>query len=95
MEFLQDLLPVIIYVLLSILIIVVIILIINLIKTIKNVNILLEDVENKSKKLDGLFNTIDNVSSSISGFGDKMVNFLKKLFKKALKKKKEEEDIDE
>ena len=90
MEFLQQLLPVILYGLLSILVIVVIILLIHVIKTIKNVNILLEDIENKSKKLDVLFNAIDSVSSSISGFGDKFAKFLTSAFKKVVRKKREE-----
>lgn len=94
MEFLQELLPVILFSLLSILVIVLIILIINVIKTIKQVNVLLEDIENKSKKLDGIFNAVDSVSSSISNFGDKIVKFLTSTIKKRVKKKKEE-DLDE
>jgi len=92
MEFLQELLPVILYSLLSILVVVLIILIINAIKTIKQVNVLLEDIENKSKKLDGVFDVVDNLSSSISNFGDKIVKFFSTSIKKIVKKKKKEEE---
>jgi len=91
MEFLQQLLPVIIYSLLCILIVVVIILLINVIITLKHANKLLEDIENKSKKLDGIFNAIDSVSSSFTGIGDKIV----KLISKAFKRKRKEEDLED
>ena len=95
MEFLQQLLPVIIYFLLCILIIVVIILLINVIITLKNANKLLEDIQNKSKKLDGVFNAIDSVSSSVSGLGDKFVKSVKKVLTNFLRKKRKEEDLED
>jgi len=90
MEFLQQLLPVILYALLCILVVVLVILVIHVIKVLKNVNILIEDIENKSRKLDGVFNAINSVSNSFAGFGDKVVAFLTKSFKKVTRKRKEE-----
>ena len=95
MEFLQQLLPVIIYFLLCILIVVVIILLINVIITLKNANKLLEDVQNKSKKLDGIFNAIESVSTSVSGLGDKVIKSIKKVLTNFLKKKRKDEDLED
>jgi len=95
MEFLQQLLPIIIYSLLCVLIVVIIILLINVIITLKHANKLLEDIENKSKKLDGIFNAIDSVSSSFTGIGDKIVKFASKVFKNFSKRKRKEEDLED
>ncbi len=95
MEFLQQLLPIIIYSLLCVLIVVIIILLINVIITLKHANKLLEDIENKSKKLDGIFNAIDSVSSSFTGIGDKIVKFASKAFKNFSKRKRKEEDLED
>lgn len=95
MDFLQQLVPIILYFLLCILVVVIIILVIKLIKILKNVNILLEDIQNKSQKLDGVFNVIDNVSTSVSSFGDKIVKFISTSIKKILKKKRKEEDLED
>ena len=92
MEFLQLLLPVILYILLCILVVVIIILIINAIKTLKIVNSLVQDIESKSRKLDGIFDVIDKVSNSFASFGDKILGFLTTSFKKVLKKRKEDEE---
>ena len=90
MEFLQQLFPVILYGLLCILVVVLVILVINAIKVLKNVNILVEDIEGKSRKLDGIFNAIDTVSNSFTSFGDKIAGMLTKYLKKVTRKRKEE-----
>lgn len=95
MEFLQQLVPVILYFLLCILVIVLIVLVIKVIKILKNVDILLEDIQSKSRKLDGIFNVIDNVSTSVSSFGDKIVKFISTSIKKILKKKRKVEDFED
>ena len=95
MEFLQQLVPVILYFLLCIFVVVLIILVIKTIKILQNVNILLEDIQNKSRKLDGVFNVIDNVSTSISSFGDKIVKAISTAITKFFKKKRKEEDLED
>ena len=95
MEFLQQLVPVILYFLLCILVVVLIILFIRVIKILKNVNELVEDIQNKSRKLDGVFNVVDNVSTSISNFGDKIVKVISTSIKKFIKKKRKEEDLED
>ena len=92
MEFLQQLFPVILYFLLCILVVVFIILIIKLIQVLKNVNVLLEDIEGKSQKLNGVFDAVDKVSTSVSGLGDKIVKFASTKLTKYFKKKKKPSD---
>ena len=95
MDFLQQLVPVILYFLLCILVVVLIILVIKTIKILKNVNILLEDIQNKSKKLDGVFNVVDNVSTSVASFGDKIVSFISTSITKFFRKKRKDDLEDE
>lgn len=95
MEFLNQLLPIIIYFLLSILLVVVIIFVIKAIKLLKSVNVLLEDIENKSQKLNGAFDLVDQITNSISKASDKAVKYISTTIKNFFKKRKKEEDINE
>lgn len=94
-------LTIIIYVLLIILIIVAIGIGIKLIGTLQKVDILLEDVTNKVKTLDRVFELVDTVNDKVAVIGDTVVGFvsggLKRIFKdkKKNKYKFEEEDEDE
>ena len=99
-----EILTIIIYVLLIILIIVAIIIGVKLIMTLHKVDVLLEDVTQKVKTLDRVFELVDTVNDKISLVGDTVVGFisggLRRLFKdrKKYKKRKiesEEEDEDE
>jgi len=100
MEMLYELLPIVIYVLLSILLGVLIVLGIKLIDTVNKTNAVLDDLEKKSKSLNGIFTTIDNVTDTVSMVSDKIIDGLASLvgkalsFKKTKKKKKKEEDYD-
>lgn len=84
-------LPIILYILAIILVIVFIVLGIKLIHTIDKANEILDDVEKKTKSLNGIFNVIDGVTDTLSVFSDTVVmgitNFVGKLIPK--KKKKE------
>ncbi len=104
MEFLQDFLPILIYLLLAVLIAVLIVLGLKLIETINKTNAILDDVEKKSQSLNGVFEAIDNVTDAVSlvsnhlvdglsGFVGKILNIGKK--KKREKKVKEEEKNNE
>lgn len=89
-------LPTILYILAIILVIVFIVLGIKLIKTINKTNEILEDVEKKTKSLDGMFHVIDGVTDTLSVFSDTLVsgitNIIGKLLPKRKKKKEKNED---
>ena len=101
METLYEFLPVLIYVLLAALLVVLIILGIKLIDTVNKTNAVLDDIEKKSKSLDGIFETIDGVTDAVSLVSDRLVegvaSIVGKLFslKKKKRKKKVEEEEDE
>ena len=97
MDLLYDVFPIILYFLGAVLLFVIILLIIKLISTVEKVNILLDDVENKSQKLNGLFDAIGQVGDSISAANNKVTGFITKIVSSVVKKKrkkakKEEED---
>ena len=74
MEALEQLLPIIIYVLLAILLVVLIILGMKIIETVNKTNAVLDDLEKKSKSLNGIFETIDTVTDTVSIISDKLVS---------------------
>lgn len=101
MEFLEGILPIILYFLGAVLLVLIIVLVVNLIETVKKTNILLDDVESKMQSLNGMFNAIDSVSDTISSVNMKMVgvitNIVEKVFKRRKKKYnhiEEEEDYE-
>lgn len=89
---LNDVLPVIIYLLLIILLIVVIILVIKLIKTLTKVDKIVEDVEYKVSKLNGVFNIIDTMSDTITKISDTLSSAVYNGINKVLKKKGNDKD---
>lgn len=93
MEVASELLPIILYTLLSILIIFIIVFVYKLIKTLDKTNEILDDVNGKVKKLDGLFEVIDKSADTINMITNRAVDVVigavGKLFKK---KRKDEED---
>ena len=97
MEVMLQLLTIIVFILLAVLLVIFIIIGLKLIETIDNTNNLLDDIEKKSKSLDGLFDTVENVGDSLSVVTDKFVEgalgTIKRLFNR--KKNKDEEDYDE
>lgn len=101
METLNDILPVILYGLLIILIVVLIVLVIRLIKTLNKVDAVVDDVNVKVKKLDGVFNIVDTTADALSSFGDKFAYIISSAIGTIFSKKKKdsnkekEEDEDE
>lgn len=97
METLYEFLPVLIYVLLAALLVVLIILGIKLIDTVNKTNAVLDDIEKKSKSLDGIFETIDGVTDAVSLVSDKLVEGIAtvvgKLF--SLKNKKRKKKVED
>ena len=99
MEALYEILPIIIYVLVAILLLVLIILGIKLIETVNKTNAVLDDLERKSKSLNGIFDTIDSVTDTVSLISDKLADGISSVIGKVLnfkkkKKKDEEEDYE-
>ncbi len=82
----NDLLLLLLYVALLILVIIFIILGIKLIKTLKKVNIVIDDVTDKMNRVDGVFDIIDKTTSYATTISDKIISsithFINVLFKK-------------
>ncbi len=74
MEFMNQLMPIIIYILLAILLVVLIILVIKLLTTVDKTNAVLDDIENKSKSLDGVFGAVDALTDTISLASDRLID---------------------
>lgn len=99
MECLNSVFPVILYFLLSILLLVLIILCVKAIGTLTKVNKVVDDVNFKVNKLNGVFNIIDSTTDALSLASDKIVNFIangvNNLFTRKKKNKEESEIEDE
>lgn len=91
----ESIFPVILYVLGSILLVVLIILVIKLMKTLKKVDAAIDDYNEKSKKLDGVFSLIDSTTDTISSLSDRIVSAVINGITGLFKKRKKEEDTDE
>ena len=93
MDVLNEIFPIILYFLGAVLLIVVIVLITRLISTVDKVNILLDDVEDKSQSLNGLFDAIGKVGDTVNAANNRLTGFIagvaSKMFKEKKKKKKE------
>lgn len=98
MECMNEIFPVILYVLGSILLVVLIVLSIRAIGTLKKVDRAMDDLNVKSHKLDNLFNVIDNTTDIISDISDKALGLVVNgiaTFVQKIKHKKGEKDSNE
>lgn len=99
MESLNMILPIVIYLLLIILLIIAIIIGIKFIITMNKVDEMVDDVNDKIKSLDKVFNIIDFTTERISLIGDTVVNFvvgkLSGLFTSKKKKKSKKEEYED
>lgn len=88
--------PVILYLLGIILLVALIVLCIKLFSTLKKVDRVVDDISNKSSKLDGLFGIIDKSTDAVSSLTDKIIEFivnsLTGLFSRKKKIKEETDD---
>ena len=91
MEYLNQLLPIIIYILLIVLIILLIIIAVKAIKAMNKAQEVIDNVDKKVKTLDGIFNAIDAATDKISLFGDKVYGAVSGLVEKIFKSKKKED----
>lgn len=100
MDFWLSFLPIIIYILLIILLVIGIILGIKSISTIKKVEKVVDDVNEKVESLNGLFQIIDFTTDKIVSLTDKVIDGVSTLaskifFKRKVKKIKKEENENE
>ena len=92
MECLNVVFPVILYTLGAILLIVLIILCLKVIGTLKKVDKVVDDVENKVGKLDGVFSIIDKSTDAVSLVSDKIIDFVSSAVMKIFSRKKNKKD---
>ena len=92
----NDLLTIILYLSLIILIIIFIVFGIKLIKTLKKVDGVIEDVNSKMNKVDGVFDLIDRTTDYASNISDKIIgviaNFINVLFRRKKGKDDDEQE---
>ncbi len=84
---LAEALPIVIYFLLIVLLVVAIWIGIKLIITMNKVDDILEDISEKAKSLDKLFNIIDFATDRVSMVSDTVINFVSSAFSKIFKKR--------
>lgn len=96
MEFLNEFLPIVIYILLIVLIILLIIISLKAIKALDKVQEIADDVDDKVQTLNGFFHVIDGATDRIAMFSDRIIDIITGIFQRIFKpKKKEEEKEDE
>ncbi|MBE6160562.1 MAG: hypothetical protein E7157_05930 [Lactobacillales bacterium] len=89
---------IVLYALGSCLLLVLIFLCIRLFFTLEKVDKLIDDINNKSKKLDGLFNSIDKITDAVSNVNDKFIGIIFNVLsnvKNKIKRKKGKDEEDE
>ena len=92
MEIASQMMPVILYLLLSILIVVGIVLIYKLTITVDKANVVLDDIYKKVKKLDNLFEIIDKSADTINSITDKAASIITNSIFKIFKKRRKEDE---
>ena len=99
MDILYDIFPLVLYFLGAVLLVVIIILMTKLVATIDKVNILLDDIEEKSQSLNGLFAALEGVGNTLASANNRITGFFTGLVKKVIRKKKKNkkkvEEMDE
>lgn len=84
----NDLLTIILYITLIVLIIIFIILGIKLIRTLKKVDNVIDDVNIKMNKVNGVFDIIDRTTDFAANVSDKVIGSLSRFINVLLRKKK-------
>lgn len=96
MEYLNEFLPIIIYILLIVLIILLIIISIKIIKAMNTVQDIVDDAQDKVQSLNGFFGVIDTATDKLALLSDRMIDIITGIVHKVFKpRKKEEETKDE
>lgn len=92
MECLNVVFPVILYTLGAILLVVLIILCLKIMGTLRKVDKVVDDVENKVGKLDGVFSIIDRSTDAVSMVSDKVIDFVSSAITKIFSKRKNKKE---
>jgi uncharacterized protein YoxC len=98
-EFLETLLPILLYISGIVLLVVLIMIGIRFIRTMDKVESIVKDVDNKVKSLNGVFHLIDTTTDKLSLLTDRVVDgvtaFVINMFSKKYNKKEEEDSNEE
>jgi len=89
---LVDLMGMVFYISLIVLIIFLIILVVRAIKTLGKVDKALDDIQEKSSKLDGVFHIIDNTTDVVVGLSDTIVSFVANGIENLINRKRVKKD---
>ena len=92
MEYLSELLPIIIYILLIVLIIFLIIISVKVSKTMDKVDALVDDANRKMESLDPVFTLVETVTGKATLISDRFLSFVLGIATKLFKSKKDKED---
>ena len=85
----------IVYTLIAVLLITLIVLVINVIKTMKKVDKIVDDVDYKVQKLNGVFNLVDVAADSLTSISNKVTGLVSNLITDfVMKRRKKKEDND-
>ncbi len=93
MDFLTQILPIMIYILLIIMLVIGIILGIKIIKTLTKVEKVVDDVNDKVQSLNSMFHILDFATDKIVSLSDKIVDGITFVIKKIFTRKKKKEKI--
>lgn len=94
-DYLQTMLPIVIYMLLIALIIIGIIIGIKIIITMNKVEKVVDNVQGKISALDSIFNIIELTTGKINGAFERVFDFATRIFDRIFLSRKERNDIDE
>ena len=92
MEFLNEFLPIIIYILLIVLIVLLIMIVIKVSKTLDKVDKTVDDVNSKLQSLDPAFTLVEGVTSKAALISDKFLSFVLGITNKLFKSKKKDKE---
>ena len=90
----NELFAVILYVLGAILLITLIVLVVRLMRTLDKVDHVIDDVSNKSSKLDGVFSLVDKTADAINTVSDGITQFVITGISNIVNRKKKKEGME-
>lgn len=94
-EYLSQLLPIVIYILLIALIVLLIIISIKAIKALNKVQTVVDTVDKKVHNMNGAFDVIDIATDKLSTFSDKLINIIAGAIEKVFKVNDKAKEIEE
>ena len=89
-----EFLPILLYIVLIALVIALIALVVKMINTLKKVDVILDDVNQKMIKVHGLFNVIDNMTDYAASISDKIIGGITNMINLVFRRKKGKDDYE-